>query len=522
MSPVVATLLLPTAKQPKPTRLKSLLIPCLSSIVKGDDCDSQDQACDPSESPAAAPSKKHLSRPAASSKRFSLHVYSSDHHGQPHSSRCHSHAAKSPGCASLPCSNGPAVEDSSQPTSSCYAGAAQLSSCQQRPALPAAPSAVIENIAMHYSSSTSSNTQPLAAAADTAAAAVTIEQQQQASAGLDALNDEQLLLLSRLPISQDAVRQCSLAQLEHIFTSASTKQQLGRGGHSVVIQATIPWSVSAAAAAAEITSTAAAAGVGTDGLAAAVAAGLPVVIKHVAYERYEGSTLFNMDGRLAEEQHCKLVGTSPYFPVLYRAIHTKRRSYLIFTTVTAHSVNLAEYVQQRLQSPAAGLKAPRPGLHCSMQQQERQTLSSDGGTSQCPCIVQPKEAALSAAAPSQQQQQQQHSLCSMNWHHAVLQILQDVAEGLNHLHGLGLLHLDVKAGNIIMREGGHAYLIDLGVACEVGETLEHHGIVGTEMVMDPQVGVMGVGVLGVVMTVASLVVAQQTCSPGCCWNSTLN
>jgi serine/threonine-protein kinase len=48
---------------------------------------------------------------------------------------------------------------------------------------------------------------------------------------------------------------------------------------------------------------------------------------------------------------------------------------------------------------------------------------------------------------------------------AVVEALQQVAEALDHAHGQGVIHRDVKPSNIVMaREGSHATLVDFGLA----------------------------------------------------------
>ena len=43
-------------------------------------------------------------------------------------------------------------------------------------------------------------------------------------------------------------------------------------------------------------------------------------------------------------------------------------------------------------------------------------------------------------------------------------IVTDVLEGLAQLHALQILHLDLKPGNILLDEHGHAYLGDFGIS----------------------------------------------------------
>ena len=41
----------------------------------------------------------------------------------------------------------------------------------------------------------------------------------------------------------------------------------------------------------------------------------------------------------------------------------------------------------------------------------------------------------------------------------------EVASALAHMHGLGMLHSDVMPDNVLLDGGGHAKLIDVGLAC---------------------------------------------------------
>lgn len=46
----------------------------------------------------------------------------------------------------------------------------------------------------------------------------------------------------------------------------------------------------------------------------------------------------------------------------------------------------------------------------------------------------------------------------------ILQVVRDVAQGLGHAHARGVVHGDVKPGNILFRGAGEAVLVDYGIA----------------------------------------------------------
>jgi serine/threonine protein kinase len=59
--------------------------------------------------------------------------------------------------------------------------------------------------------------------------------------------------------------------------------------------------------------------------------------------------------------------------------------------------------------------------------------------------------------------------------HQVIAIFKQVAAGLDVLHENGLIHRDLKPGNILIDEGGHPYIADFGLA----KDHQHHGTVLT-------------------------------------------
>jgi serine/threonine protein kinase len=61
-----------------------------------------------------------------------------------------------------------------------------------------------------------------------------------------------------------------------------------------------------------------------------------------------------------------------------------------------------------------------------------------------------------------------------------------VAQALDHAHRQGVIHRDLKPGNIMLDENGNAYLSDFGIARVLGSNLTGSQIIGTPAYMSPE------------------------------------
>jgi len=65
-----------------------------------------------------------------------------------------------------------------------------------------------------------------------------------------------------------------------------------------------------------------------------------------------------------------------------------------------------------------------------------------------------------------------------------LEIFTQTARGLDHMHGCGFVHADMKPNNVVVNERGEVKIIDLGQACPIGTVKER--IQGTPDFIAPE------------------------------------
>ncbi len=69
-------------------------------------------------------------------------------------------------------------------------------------------------------------------------------------------------------------------------------------------------------------------------------------------------------------------------------------------------------------------------------------------------------------------------------HGQAVNVFLQIAKGLDHMHGRGFVHADIKPNNILVDDGYKVKIIDLGQACAIGTTKKR--IQGTPGYMAPE------------------------------------
>src|SRR5262249_18903666 len=66
------------------------------------------------------------------------------------------------------------------------------------------------------------------------------------------------------------------------------------------------------------------------------------------------------------------------------------------------------------------------------------------------------------------------------------ELVASVAEALHHAHKRGLVHRDIKPGNILIDQDGQPYVADFGLALQEQDLGHGHRYAGTPAYMSPE------------------------------------
>eukprot|EP01103_Thecamoeba_quadrilineata_P000293 TRINITY_DN10248_c0_g1_i1.p1 TRINITY_DN10248_c0_g1~~TRINITY_DN10248_c0_g1_i1.p1 ORF type:complete len:478 (+),score=65.25 TRINITY_DN10248_c0_g1_i1:40-1473(+) len=69
----------------------------------------------------------------------------------------------------------------------------------------------------------------------------------------------------------------------------------------------------------------------------------------------------------------------------------------------------------------------------------------------------------------------------------IVAIIYNVLQGLTYLHSRGIIHRDLKSGNILLSESGEVKIADFGVSSQLGALNHANTIIGTPLFMSPEV-----------------------------------